>query len=234
MSSDEKRLANIVELVRNESTPHRDALIEELLKDEGSMTLLFDNNKEVAQLLIGEALKMSGANAQRMRSFVMINYREFLPLSAKKMKLAPVGTVGKPVFPSRQLYQAYAPSPRKDSPKAVSPRKDSPMASPKELSPRKDSPKASPMASPKEASPMDMASPKLSSRMSPKMSSPVMPKVEKEKEKKEKKRYRRGQPCPEGKERNPRTNRCRKAMKPCPEGKVRNPKTNRCKKVKAA
>ncbi len=60
-------------------------------------------------------------------------------------------------------------------------------------------------------------------------------------------------PCPEGKERNPETNRCRKivqakadhakadhksikptlkkVLKPCPEGKERNPETNRCRKI---
>jgi len=247
MSSEEKRLADIVELVRDKSLHHRDALIEELLKDEESLKLLFDNNKEVAKLLIDEALNSTGDNAQRMRSFIMVNSREFLPLIAKKMKLAPVGPLGKPVFPSRQLYQPHAPSPKVSTPRA-SPKASTPRASPKASTPRaspkaetpRDSPKvSSPRALPKvsssralpkvetpRASPKDMASPKSSSRMSPKMASPVMPKVVKEK-----KRYRRGQPCPEGKERNPRTNRCRKAMKPCPEGKVRNPKTNRCKKA---
>lgn len=42
-------------------------------------------------------------------------------------------------------------------------------------------------------------------------------------------------PCPEGKVRNPKTNRCiksQKKLKPCPEGKERNPKTNRCITVK--
>ena len=46
-------------------------------------------------------------------------------------------------------------------------------------------------------------------------------------------------PCPEGQERNPETNRCRKikteedtALKPCPEGQERNPETNRCRKIK--
>ena len=48
-------------------------------------------------------------------------------------------------------------------------------------------------------------------------------------------------PCPPGKVRNPKTNRCKKiektspskkkTLKPCPPGKVRNPKTNRCKNV---
>ena len=48
-------------------------------------------------------------------------------------------------------------------------------------------------------------------------------------------------PCPPGKVRNPKTNRCKKiektspskkkTLKSCPPGKVRNPKTNRCKNV---
>ena len=207
---EERRLANIVELVRDESTPYRDELIEELLKDEESMKLLFENNKEVAKMLVGVALKMSSADAQRMRSFIMVNSREFLPLIAKKMKLAPVGPLGKPVFPPRPLYQPFAPSPRRPT---TAPKVSSPVKSPKV---------SSPVKSPK------VASPKVSS---PKVASPKVSSPKDEKEKKEKKRYRRGQPCPEGKERNPKTNRCRKALKPCPAGKVRNPKTNRCKKT---
>lgn len=42
---------------------------------------------------------------------------------------------------------------------------------------------------------------------------------------------RRLKPCKPGKERNPRTNRCRKPLPPCPAGSMRNPKTNRCKKI---
>jgi len=42
--------------------------------------------------------------------------------------------------------------------------------------------------------------------------------------------------CPEGKIRNPKTNRCIKIRinnkKECPEGKIRNPKTNRCIKIR--
>jgi hypothetical protein len=45
-------------------------------------------------------------------------------------------------------------------------------------------------------------------------------------------------PCPEGKERNPKTGRCvnikkkTEKQKPCPEGKERNPKTGRCINIK--
>jgi hypothetical protein len=42
---------------------------------------------------------------------------------------------------------------------------------------------------------------------------------------------RRLKPCKPGQERNPKTNRCRKALPPCPAGSMRNPKTNRCKKI---
>lgn len=49
-------------------------------------------------------------------------------------------------------------------------------------------------------------------------------------------RAKRGAPCGEGRERNPKTNRCRKSRpkKPCKEGQVRNPKTGRCKKMRDA
>lgn len=47
------------------------------------------------------------------------------------------------------------------------------------------------------------------------------------------------EPCPEGKYRNPETNRCKSiesstnVLKPCSEGQVRNPATNRCKSIVA-
>ena len=44
------------------------------------------------------------------------------------------------------------------------------------------------------------------------------------------------EPCPEGKYRNPETNRCKTietedGLKPCEAGQIRNPETNRCKKA---
>lgn len=44
------------------------------------------------------------------------------------------------------------------------------------------------------------------------------------------------EPCPEGKYRNPETNRCKtieteEGLKPCEPGQIRNPETNRCKKA---
>lgn len=47
------------------------------------------------------------------------------------------------------------------------------------------------------------------------------------------------EPCPEGKYRNPETNRCKtieteEALKPCDPGQIRNPETNRCKKADEA
>lgn len=42
---------------------------------------------------------------------------------------------------------------------------------------------------------------------------------------------RRLQPFKPGKERNPKTNRCRKPLPPCKKGSMRNPKANRGKKI---
>ena len=47
------------------------------------------------------------------------------------------------------------------------------------------------------------------------------------------------EPCPEGQERNPETNRCRNIPQPqtlaaCPEGQERNPETNRCRSISQA
>ena len=72
--------------------------------------------------------------------------------------------------------------------------------------------------------------PAASSPAAPKQIAPVLAK---EVAKPKKPRAKRGAPCGEGRERNPKTNRCRKSRpkKPCKEGQVRNPKTGRCKKM---